>query len=457
MISTTLVEKYNKALPRYTSYPPATSFHTGFGSVDYKEVLIASNNTKPQSISLYVHIPFCPRLCLYCGCTTKITRDQLLIENYLESLHNEIIMVAQWLDLSRPVTQIHFGGGTPNALSIQQVSALMQLIYKTFSVSPTAEIAIECNPAYLTIDYLNGLVDNGFNRVSLGIQDFNPEVLKQIHRDRSLLPVEQLTAFLKSKNIGVNLDFIYGLPLQTVESFTQSIQKAIDLKPDRLVTFSYAHVPWVKSHQSALEKMGLPDAQQKFNMFSSSFQLLTGESNYVPIGLDHFALPDDTLSKALSNQSLHRNFQGYCTLETTGQVYAFGMSAISQMSGAYAQNAKDLKTYMELVNNGQPATERGLHISREEQLVREVITDIMCNNYLSWEKVAARTESSAAQLKEITKFSISKMQNFIDDGLLLVSDNDITITDTGRFTIRNIAAAFDPKLNDSGNCFSNTI
>jgi len=457
MIDKRLIEKYDKPLPRYTSYPPATSFNSEYTGHDYKKSVLLSNNHTPQGISLYLHIPFCPQLCLYCGCTTLISRNDELISEYLEVLKKEIKMVAKWIDLTRPVTQIHWGGGTPNSLSIEQLSDIMTLIDSTFKIETTTEIAIECHPAYLDIEYLDSLFKMGFNRISLGIQDFDQNVLNTVHRSLPALPIETLTKYMRKNGVGVNYDFIYGLPGQTEESFLRTIKKALELKPDRLVTFSYAHVPWVKPHQSTLEKAGLPSASEKLAMFTSAYQMIIDSGDYMAIGLDHFALKNDGLSQALSNHRLHRNFQGYCTRETTGQVYAFGMSAISQLYDSYAQNTKNIKTYIDLINNGKPATEKGYKITNEELIIKEVIIELMCNNRLNWQNIAQRFNISTEQLKKITEYSEEKMQPYVDDNLLVINKDTLNITEIGRFTIRNIVAELDPKLNSGNRRFSKSI
>lgn len=457
MIDKALIKKYDQALPRYTSYPPANYFHTDFTGSDYKNGIIASNDWAPKAISLYLHIPFCPKLCLYCGCNTLITKKEDLIESYIVFIKKEIEMVSKMLNLDRTVTQIHWGGGTPNALTIEQIDDIMSLIHKTFNINQNTEIAIECNPAYLTADYVESLMKMGFNRVSLGIQDFDVNVLKRVNRDPSKLPIEELTEILRKHNAGINLDFIYGLPGQTVKSFTQTIEKAIEIRPDRLVTFSYAHVPWVKPHQTPLESMGLPSPTDKLSMYESAYNLITQNTDYQPIGLDHYALSTDQLSIAIIKGMLHRNFQGYCTRETTGQVYAFGMSAISQLKGIYAQNTKNTKQYMEMVNNEDLPIERGYQLTEEEYAIGEIITELMCNNYLNWESMAIRLNSSVDDLKSITQYNADKMRGFENDGLLIINEDSLTITESGRFTIRNIVSTLDSKLNVGEKRFSKSI
>ncbi|MGQ1890449.1 oxygen-independent coproporphyrinogen III oxidase [Thermophagus sp. OGC60D27] len=456
MISQKLLDKYNLPLPRYTSYPPATFFHENFNGHDFIEAIEESNHHQPEAVSLYLHIPFCSKLCFYCGCTTHISRNNDLYDQYIDALIKEIDLIAGRIDSSRPVTQVHWGGGTPNALNIDQVEKIMSAIYRHFKFSQHAEIAMECNPAYLSVQYIERLLKMGFNRISLGIQDFNEKILLTVNRDPSAMPVKDIIDQLHAAGASANLDFIYGLPYQTPDSFRDTIRHAVEAHPDRIVTFSYAHVPWVKSHQKTLEKNGIPGPEDKMQMFWNARQEMIN-AGYIPIGMDHFALPDDQLSIALSNKTLHRNFQGYCTKETTGQVYAFGMSAISQLHNAYAQNTKNIPHYIDAVNNGELPIEKGYKTDNTDIAVREVINQIMCNNYLNWNEIANRLNMTSQQLKSVTHFDVDRLQALADDGLVVFNKDEINVSESGRFLIRNIAALFDPKLNTGQKRFSKTI
>jgi oxygen-independent coproporphyrinogen-3 oxidase len=456
MIDKILLEKYNQPLPRYTSYPPATFFKEGFSASDYIKAVAESNQHNPKSISLYLHIPFCTQLCFYCGCTTLISRNNNLYEQYIDAIIKEIELISAHIDNSRPVTQIHWGGGTPNALSADQIERIMDVIYQQFQTSPKAEIAIECNPAYLTVEYVNRLLKMGFNRMSLGIQDFDEKILFTVNREPSAMPVKDIIQQLRDNEASINLDFIYGLPYQTPESFNDSIKQAIEARPDRIVTFSYAHVPWVKSHQKTLEKNGIPGPDEKMQMFDNARETLLN-AGYIAIGMDHYALPDDPLSVAIKSKTLHRNFQGYCTRDTTGQVYAFGMSAISQLHNAYVQNTKNIPAYIEALNKGEAPVEKGYLMDDTDIAVREVINEIMCNNRLNWQEVSARINTTADKLKKLTDFHPQRLKPLDKDRLLKFNEEEITITPTGRFLIRNIAAVFDPKLNAGEKRFSKTI
>lgn len=456
-ISTDFLHKYNVSGPRYTSYPPANFFNEGFTTSDYISELKESNRQKPESISLYIHIPFCPKRCHFCGCSTVIAQRKLIVERYIQALKTEIKLVASNLDDSRLVTQIHWGGGTPNSISMSYIREIMEWIRQHFTLSAKAEIAMECSPAYLDYPHIDQLAEMGFNRISLGIQDFREDVLTVVNRDVPRHPVNEVVTYLRTKGFrGINLDFIYGLPMQTLESFKNTIDQAIAIRPDRIVTFSYAHVPWVKVAQKQLEAIGLPDANDKMKLFLQATAQLK-EAGYCSIGIDHFTLPDDDLTKAFNNKQLHRNFQGYCTLETTGQVYAFGASSISQLWGAYAQNHKDISKYMEAIETTGTAIERGYKLSKQELIVRSVINSIMCNGLLDLAEIANEFELSLDDLKRMLTFDPAKFEDFIEDGLMQLDNNQIRLTEKGFLCARNIAMTLDPALKSGEGVYSKTV
>lgn len=447
MIPRDLLEKYNQSLPRYTSYPPANYFKTDINSDDYRKLLIDSNNNEMSNISLYVHIPFCHKICFYCGCNSIKYPKKDSVGDYIDAVLKEIMMVRSLLDPSRKVSQLHYGGGTPNAIPVEYIEKINALIFKEFDFIENPEIAIECHPAHLTEEYMERLVKAGFNRFSLGIQDFDTKVLKTANREPSKLPLDKITNYLRELDpkIKINFDFIYGLPHQTAESFTDSIRKAIPFSPDRIVTFSYAHVPWFKKHQLALERAGLPDPESKIQIFESAYKTLL-ENGYSDIGMDHYAKGDDELLLALQHNELHRNFQGYCTRRTTGQVYAFGVSSISQLFDSYIQNTKSINEYIETISQGNFPIEKGYKLSFNEIVVRDVINHIMCNRFMLWSEIAGRFNISIEEIKKITAFDPSKMESLIADDLLEIDEDGITITSKGRFFIRNIAVMFDPAM-----------
>lgn len=453
-----LLSKYNVAVPRYTSYPPANHFPSGFTGEAYKAMLRESDAGHPRHLALYIHIPFCRKICFYCGCNACPTGRGDLIGPYVEAVKKEIGMVAAHLSHDRLVTQVHYGGGTPNTLPVDLIAGINELIYSTFKLSDRAEIAIECHPAYLDEKYIRALVSAGFNRFSLGIQDFDARVLKMVNREIPKIPADELIGMIKGqgRHIPVNLDFIYGLPGQTIETFSPTIREAITLRPDRLVTFSYAHVPWLKKHQQILEKIGLPGPEEKLGLFLAAYQLLK-EAGYQPIGFDHYVLPEDELHVALKNNLLHRNFQGYCTRSTTGQVYAFGASAISQLENGYAQNVKEVKAYTEAIMAGGFAVEKGLRLSPDQQVIREAITDLMCNKRINWTVTAGRTGVSVQQLKEMMAFDTGRLDDMAADGLIVVSEEELLVTETGSLFIRNIAAALDPDFKNESRKYSQSV
>jgi oxygen-independent coproporphyrinogen III oxidase len=457
IVSKEFLNKYNVSGPRYTSYPPANFFHTGFTASDYVKELEASNDQAPHNISLYIHIPFCPQRCHFCGCNTVIAQKKSIVERYIDAMKQEITNVSSHLDLNRKVTQIHWGGGTPNSISMHFIKDIMDFIKGIFTFSEHAEIAMECSPAYLEFNHIDQLAAMGFNRLSLGIQDFREDVLNAVNRKGSKHDVKGLVDYLRMKGFsGINLDFIYGLPLQTVQSFSETLEKAVEIRPDRIVTFSYAHVPWVKQAQKQLEIIGLPGPEEKMSMLTGSIAQLEA-AGYISIGIDHFVLPDDDLAIAFKNKKLHRNFQGYCTLETTGQVYGFGASSINQLWGAYAQNCKDFPKYIEMIEQTGYAVERGYKLSRNEQVIRAVVNSIMCNGLLIFEEIAAQFKTTEEEIKEIIQFDPSKFEDFIQDDLMALNKSRIRIHDNGLLFARNIAMALDPALSKGENVYSKTV
>lgn len=453
-----LIQKYNVPVPRYTSYPPANYFTGEFGSAEYIQAVGASNNEWPENISIYIHIPYCSKMCHFCGCNTQFTRDKEKMGRYVEAVKKEIRMVNKLLDPSRKVSQVHWGGGTPNTLPVEMIRGIMDIIHDNFSFIEKPEIAMECHPAMLDEQYVEQLILAGFNRFSLGIQDFRQEVLDNVNRNAPQVPVKEIVGWIRSyDNTSVNLDFIYGLPFQNPETFADTIQQAVDISPDRLVTFSYAHVPWIKKAQKILEVRGLPEADEKLKMFEAGYDILTS-NGYTPIGLDHFAKDTDELSIALKNRKLHRNFQGYCTRETTGQVYAFGATGISQLESVYAQNEKNPDKYVELINKGKFTIEKGYQLNKQEKVIRHIINEIMCNEYVSFKETADVSGITEDEVKKMLNYKPEFFNDFIDDGLLLnTGKGEFKVTGTGRFFIRNIAAQFDTNLGQSTKRFSKAL
>jgi oxygen-independent coproporphyrinogen-3 oxidase len=452
-----LLLKYNTPGPRYTSYPPANFFHSLYTSADYKKSVTDSNNELPENISIYIHIPFCRRLCYFCGCNTGIAKGKDHINRYIRALIKEINTVSRLIDKNRLVTQVHWGGGTPNSIPFVYIAEIMNKLKTSFKFHPEAEIAMECSPAYLSPGDISSLSEMGFNRISIGIQDFHQEVLDKVNRLPSHLPVKELFRLIREKEFkSINLDLMYGLPGQTPEVFADSINQAIKLSPDRLVTFSYAHVPWFNKSMLKLEEAGLPTTREKFSLFVMAYEMLTS-NGYVPIGLDHYAMPSDDLSVALKEKNLHRNFQGYCTRKTTGQVYAFGSSGISQLWNAYSQNIKDYQQYTEAIENNDFAVERGFRLTQKEIICREVINSLMCNAYLNFSEIAHQFSISEDELKSTLNYSPENFSEFINDDLLALENNSIRVSRQGMLVVRNIAMALDPLLEIKQGLYSKTI
>ena len=452
-----LLKKYNQSGPRYTSYPPATFFDSKFSNSDHERHIIQSNFETPENISIYIHIPFCPQICHFCGCTTESGYTKPFLERYVDAVIKEIDYVAKKIDKKRKVTQVHWGGGTPNAISYRFIERITNKLFDEFEFASVYEMAIECNPAHLEFKHIELLKKFGFNRISLGIQDFRNDVLEAINRKPSKHPIEEIISKIKSEGFtGTNIDLVYGLPLQTVSSFKNTVERAIELKTERLVTFSYAHVPSVLPRQKILEKIGFPSSNDKASMYENSYKKFLN-SGYISIGMDHYSLPEDEFAVALKNKNLHRNFQGYCTRETTGQVYAFGASAISQLNSAYSQNIKNAAQYIKAIETNNLAIFRGYSVTKEQKVVRDVINNLMCNYYVDFNDIANNNEVSIDELYEMIDFSYENFDDFIEDGILEIENEKVNVFENGRLFTRNIAMKFDPLVKKNIGTYSKTI
>ena len=451
----TLFKKYNVPVPRYTSYPTANEFEP-FDAHRYLKAVETSNDAAADNISFYIHVPFCRHLCHYCGCNSVAMAQPKRIEEYFETLHQEIDLLLPHLRKDRRISQIHYGGGSPSSMPLALIRGINEHLLSAFSTIDKPEIAIECHPGYLESNDWQYLLDSGFNRFSLGIQDFNTDVLRTVNRRPSLLPVADIMEILRKGGAKVNFDFIYGLPKQTTTEFVSTIQTAISLLPDRLVTFSYAHLPSLFKRQMILEKAGLPLQTEKLKMFEEASKMLQS-AGYVPIGMDHFVLPDDDLNVALQHHTLHRNFQGYCPRRITAQVYAFGVSGISQLDAAYAQNTKDISAYMVQVNAGQLPIQRGYALAPWQRITREVIECIMCNNAINWHDMAQRLHASVDEIKQAIHYNEAELQALQADGLIAFDADSVEITPDGLPFVRNVAAAFDPMMRHNHRLFSKPV
>jgi coproporphyrinogen dehydrogenase len=451
----TLFKKYNVPVPRYTSYPTANEFEP-FDAHRYLKAVETSNDAAADNISFYIHVPFCRHLCHYCGCNSVAMAQPKRIEEYFKTLHKEIDLLLPHLRKDRRISQIHYGGGSPSSMPLSLIRGINEHLLSAFSTIDKPEIAIECHPGYLESNDWQYLLDSGFNRFSLGIQDFNTDVLRTVNRRPSLLPVADIMEILRKGGAKVNFDFIYGLPKQTTTEFVSTIQTAISLHPNRLVTFSYAHLPSLFKRQMILEKAGLPLQTEKLKMFEEASKMLQS-AGYVPIGMDHFVLPDDDLNVALQHHTLHRNFQGYCPRRITAQVYAFGVSGISQLDAAYAQNTKDISAYMAQVNAGQMPIQRGYALAPWQRITREVIECIMCNNAINWHDMAQRLHVSVDEIKQAIHYNEAELQTLQADGLITFDADSVEKTPDGLPFVRNVAAAFDPMMRHNHRLFSKPV
>ncbi len=455
-IPESLIEKYNQPVPRYTSYPPANFFENDFTQKDYFTTIDESNRKGSRNLSIYVHIPFCSQKCFYCGCNTHITKSETLINQYIEAVEKEIEIVTKRIDPLRHISQIHFGGGSPNYINIELIERLIRKIQSKFDFIASPEIAIECHPADLTYETIQTLVKIGFNRFSLGVQDFNKHILNAVNRRVPQKSISDLVDYIRKFNgTSVNLDLIYGLPLQTPENFAFTVHEALKARPDRLVTFSYAHLPQINPNQAALNQYEFPSVETKSELLKYAYKTITN-AGYTAIGLDHFALPHDELATAIRTKELHRNFQGYCTRRTTGQVLAFGASAISQLHGGYAQNTKDVNEYIEEISKEYIPIKKGYKLNLQEIVTREIINEIMCNLRVNWEQIAIQLNLDPEILHSKKYLNSDSLKIFETDKLIEITNEGFSVTETGRFFVRNIASAFDP-LNRKGKIYSSNI
>ncbi|MCZ6765927.1 MAG: oxygen-independent coproporphyrinogen III oxidase [bacterium] len=442
-IDSEVLKKYNRAGPRYTSYPPAPHFGREFGSDEfYDEIVRTNGESNPPLLSIYVHIPFCPSRCYFCGCNVTITRNRRRIDRYVRYLKAEIYAVARLLGSDRRVVQMHWGGGTPTYLSADQIRDLSSYIRTQFHFDD-AEVSIEADPRGLGPEHLPAIREAGFNRISLGVQDLNPIVLESVNRAQSEL--ETLSVIDQCREVGfqsINVDLIYGLPYQSMESYSHTIDTIIAASPDRLAVFNYAHVPWLKKHQRAIPDHALPTPRERLNMLTMIVDRLT-DAGYEYIGMDHFARPEDELARALETNSLHRNFQGYTT-HAEAETYAFGVSAISQLRNVYAQNVKDEKAYMKRIDNGELPVELGYRLHDDDHVRRHIIMQLLCNGRVSKRETEQRF---GIDFDEYFKESLNGLNEFVNDGLVEIEDGVIRIRETGRLISRNIAMTFDAYLN----------
>ncbi len=439
-VSEEFLARYNRPGPRYTSYPTAPVWNDSFGPSDLEKVHEEAERAK-SPVSLYMHIPFCESLCLFCACNVIIQKDKRVAPPYLEILKREMTRVSRSVSSDRPVVQFHWGGGTPTYLTPAQIEDLFGFTREHFTFAPDAEIGIEVDPRVTSREHLETLRKLGFNRLSMGIQDFHPLVQKTINR---VQPFELTGGLIQSaRELGfesVNVDLIYGLPYQTAETFAHTVDQILELTPDRVALFSYAHVPWLKKQQGSFEGH-LPEGMQKFEIFRTGL-LKFLEAGYLYIGMDHFAKPGDELAVSQKNRTLHRNFQGYTT-KAGADLYGMGITAISGIQNSYAQNQRDIPSWEKAVAERGIATMRGYHLSEDDRLRRAVISRLLCHTIVLKDEIS---REFAIDFDSYFADELARLEPFIADGLVALDSNEIRTTWLGRVFIRNLAMIFDPYL-----------
>jgi oxygen-independent coproporphyrinogen III oxidase len=454
-ISEDFLSKYNRPGPRYTSYPTAPVWQENFGPDDLESVF-ADADAAGTPVSLYMHIPFCESLCLFCACNVVIEKNKEIAPPYLNTLEREIEHVSRFVSRRRPVIQFHWGGGTPTYLSPAQMEDLFGYTRERYSFAPEAEIGIEVDPRVTTLAHLETARRLGFNRLSMGIQDFHAEVQATVRR---IQPFEMTRETVTSaRHLGfesINVDLIYGLPHQTAERFAVTIDQVLALHPDRVAMFSYAHVPWLRKQQGAFQK-DLPEGMEKFRIFRTGLERFL-EAGYLYIGMDHFARPTDELALAQKQRTLHRNFQGYTT-KAGADLYGLGVSAISGIGNAYAQNDRDLRGYRSRVESRGMATMRGYRLTRDDTIRRAVISRLLCHTIVRKPEIE---QEHAIRFAEYFTKELERLKDFAADGLVRLSPDEIRVTLLGRIFIRNVAMVFDPHLEqqilESRPLFSKTL
>lgn len=448
-----LIQKYNVPGPRYTSYPPATHF-TDETNRDAIANAITANNESPRDLSLYFHLPFCESLCWFCGCTTVITTDHKQSNPYLDLIEQELDTMCQKLHPDRPVVQMHLGGGTPTFLQPEELLRLGSMMKKRFQIADDVEAGTELDPRRLSRFHIEALREAGFNRASMGVQDNDPKVQEAIHRIQPFDMTQQAIEWLREMEFqSLNIDLIYGLPFQTVDSFARTIDEVLTVSPDRFAIFSYAHVPWIKPAQKILQQKILPTPEVKLQLLKLTIEKLTS-NGYAYIGMDHFAKVTDELTIAQKNKTLQRNFQGYST-RGQADIYAFGMSSISQADGVYWQNLKELPDYQKSVKDGDWPYHRGYVMTDEDKLRRTTIMRLMCDLELNFGHMSNLIGTDFQEHFEVELNSLKDMEA---DGLIELTDGGLIVTNLGRLLIRNIAMRFDAYATDPKEAkFSKTI
>jgi len=430
-----LLNKYNTSGPRYTSYPTALEFNNQFG---HDDLLKAIENSENRELSLYVHIPFCHSLCYYCGCNKIVTRHRDKADTYLEYLAEEIASRAP-LFKDYTIKQLHWGGGTPSFLTHPQITKLVALLKEKFTFAEQVEMSIEIDPREIELNLAEHLWSLGFNRISIGVQDIDKKVQKAINREQSTEFIEEFIAHAKRVGFkSINIDLIYGLPHQTIETFTRTLNKAHEMDVDRISLFSYAHLPSRFSAQRKLRDEWLPNVNEKFALMKLAIETLCG-FGYDFIGMDHFAKPNDELSIAQKEGSLHRNFQGYTT-KGSCDLLGLGVSSISEIGNSFSQNIKELKAYYQAIDEQGHAQEKGISLNQDDIIRGEVIRELMCNLYLDKNKISEKFEIN---FEDYFANDLALLDTFISDGLVVNNANEIMVDQKARLFIRIICMSFD--------------
>jgi len=438
-VTTELLQKYDRPGPRYTSYPTAIEFNENFGAAQYLDRLEIAAKSPEKPLSLYIHLPFCHDRCTFCGCNVIITKKTEVSEQYLDTLMREIPLVAERLGDRNQVVQYHWGGGTPSYQTIPQMQALDRVVREHFKFTDDAEVAIEVDPRVTSVEQLAALREMGFNRLSMGVQDFSSEVQEAINRGQTLEETEELFARARELGYGsINLDLIYGLPLQTPERFDFTLEEVIRLRPDRVACYSFAHIPWIRGNQRRIEKEDLPSAEEKFSLFGTAIKSFI-RGGYRMIGMDHFALPEDEMAVAAENRTLHRNFMGYTVMPATGMI-GLGVSSIGDLEGAYVQNTKKLSRYKKAIDEGVLPVEKGYLLSADDVIRRDVITRLMCNFYLDVQGVEER---HGIDFAEYFADELTALEEPTGHGFVTMTPAAIEVIGAGRLFIRNVCMIFD--------------
>jgi oxygen-independent coproporphyrinogen-3 oxidase len=433
-----VLKRFNQQGPRYTSYPTAPMFSPEFTNDDFRNEIVDTNQDNDRPLSLYFHFPFCAKLCYFCGCTMRVTHDRKLITQYNDYIKKEIDLISPLVSKKRKVVQMHWGGGTPSYLLPDEIRDVGNYIKERFDFADDIEASVEIDPRNMVRDHIEAFAEIGFNRTSFGVQDFNLQVQQAINRVQSEEITRQVVIWAREFGFqSVNLDLIYGLPYQTLDTFAETVDKVIDISPERIAVFNYAHVPWLKKHQAVMNQDAIPSPDQRLAILEMSSEKLA-DAGYEYIGMDHFAKPTDELAIAQKEGTLYRNFQGYST-KAGADLYAFGMSAISQFENIYAQNEKDFKAYYAAVDAGEPATRVGYRMTADDHIRKETIMQLMCDLVIDKRAIEKKF---GIDFEEYFKSDIPKLDQFISEGLVVNEPDKIRVVGSGILIIRKIAMCF---------------